>query len=109
MLIFYRILISIGTATVGTAFAKWFLSTKLGGWFQVKFDTFMEYLAQKYNFEIAKKQSKFEQAYPLMKERIEKLEAWSHPDRQKEFQREIVKLRKWTKNNQTILGAKKDE
>ena len=75
----------MGTATFGTVFAKWFVSTRLGGWAKIKFDTFMEYLAQKYDIEIAKKQSKFEQDYPLMKERIEKLEAWSHPDRQEDF------------------------
>ena len=97
MLIFYRILISMATATVGTAFAKWFITTKAGRWFQIKFDTYMAYLAEKYDIEVAKKQSKFEQDYPLMKERIEKLEAWSHPDRQKEFRKELIKLRKWNK------------
>lgn len=89
MLIWYRLLISMGTATFGTVFAKWFVSTRLGGWVKIKFDKFMEYLAQKYDIEVAKKQSKFEQDYPLMKERIEKLENWSHPDRQEEFEKVI--------------------
>jgi hypothetical protein len=82
----------MATATFGTAFAKWFITTKLGGWVQIKFDTFMEYLAQKYDIEVAKKQSKFEQDYPLMKQRIEKLEKWSHPDRQKQFNKVIKEL-----------------
>ena len=41
----------------------------------------MEYVSQKYDIEITKKQSKFEQDYPLMMERIEKLEKLAHPDR----------------------------
>ena len=82
----------MATATVGTAFAKWFITTRAGRWFQIKFDTFMEYLAQKYDIEVAKKQSKFEQDYPLMKQRIEKLEKWSHPDRQKQFNKVIKEL-----------------
>ena len=56
----------MATATVGTAFAKWFITTRAGRWFQIKFDTFMDYLAEKYDFEVPKKQSKFEQDYPLM-------------------------------------------
>tara|TARA_Y100000588_G_scaffold221730_1_gene235635 strand:+ start:337 stop:462 length:126 start_codon:yes stop_codon:yes gene_type:complete len=34
----------------------------------------MEYISQKYDIEIIKKQSKFEQDYPLMMKRIEELE-----------------------------------
>jgi hypothetical protein len=34
----------------------------------------MEYLSEKYNIEIMKKQSKFEKDYPLMMKRIEALE-----------------------------------
>ena len=46
----------------------------------------MEYISQKYDIEIAKKQSKFEQDYPLMMKRVKKLERLSHPDRKEAFE-----------------------
>jgi hypothetical protein len=54
----------------------------------------MEYVSQKYDIELTKKQSKFEKDYPLIMERIEKLEAWSHPDRQEEFDKVIKRIEK---------------
>lgn len=63
----------------GSAFGKWFLSTKMGIWFQKHLDRFMEYLANKYNINIAKKELKWREQYPLLAERIDKLEEWSHP------------------------------
>ena len=41
---------------------------------QNRIDQFLEYIAQKYDIEIAKKQSKFERDYPLMLKIIEALE-----------------------------------
>jgi hypothetical protein len=35
----------------------------------------MEYISQKYDIELIKKQSKFERDYPLIMKRIEKLES----------------------------------
>jgi len=67
------------TGTFGSAFGKWFLSTRMGMWFQKKLDTFMEYLAVKYDIQIAKKEAKWRTDYPLLSERIDKLEAWTHP------------------------------
>ena len=78
---------SIVSAVLGSQFYKWYASTKIGIYFQNRIDQFLEYIAQKYNIEIAKKQSKFEQDYPLMMKRIEALEKWSHPDREKEFKK----------------------
>tara|TARA_B100000902_G_scaffold391002_1_gene440935 strand:- start:1122 stop:1265 length:144 start_codon:yes stop_codon:yes gene_type:complete len=40
----------------------------------MKLEKFMEYLSDKYNIELAKKQSKFEADYPLMMKRIEEIE-----------------------------------
>jgi len=78
---------SIVSAVLGSQFYKWYASTKIGIYFQNRIDQFLEYIAQKYDIEIAKKQSKFEQDYPLMMKRIEKLEKWSHPDRKRQFEK----------------------
>tara|TARA_B100000287_G_C20487826_1_gene723814 strand:+ start:675 stop:917 length:243 start_codon:yes stop_codon:yes gene_type:complete len=51
----------------------------MGIYFQNRINQFMEYVSQKYDIEIAKKQSKFEQDYPLMMKRVTKLEKNSHP------------------------------
>ena len=88
------------TGIFGSAFGKWFLSTRMGRWFQTKLDTFMEYLAKKYDIKIAKKEivwaqqypnlanriealeeqaEKWIQQYPLLAERIKRLEEFSHP------------------------------
>ena len=67
------------TGVFGSAFGKWFLSTRMGRWFQTKLDNFMEYLAKKYDINIAKKEIAWAQAYPNLANRIEKLENWSHP------------------------------
>ena len=67
------------TGVFGSAFGKWFLTTRMGIWFQKKLDAFMEYLAVKYDIQIAKKEAKWKSDYPLLAERIDKLEAWSHP------------------------------
>ena len=65
---------SIVSAVLGSQFYKWYASTMIGIYFQNRIDQFLEYIAQKYNIEIAKKQSKFEKDYPLMMKRIEVLE-----------------------------------
>lgn len=65
---------SILSTVIGSTFYKWFQTTNFGIWFQFKLDSFMEYLSNKYDIELAKKQSKFEADYPLMMKRIEKIE-----------------------------------
>ena len=86
------------TGVFGSAFGKWFLSTRMGRWFQTKLDTFMEYLAKKYDINIAKKEAKWASQYPGLANRIEKLEAWSHPPvapgGATELMEEIAKLQK---------------
>ena len=82
----------------GSAFGKWFLSTRMGRWFQTKLDNFMEYLAKKYDINIAKKEAKWASQYPGLANRIEQLEAWSHPPiapgGATELMEEIAKLQK---------------
>ena len=86
------------TGVFGSAFGKWFLSTRMGRWFQTKLDNFMEYLAVKYDINIAKKEAKWASQYPGLANRIEKLEAWSHPPiapgGATELMEEIAKLKK---------------
>ena len=71
---------SIVSAVLGSQFYKWYASTMIGIYFQDRIDQFLEYIAQKYNIEIAKKQSKFEKDYPLMMKRIEVLENRQNPE-----------------------------
>ena len=88
---------SIVSAVLGSQFYKWYASTKIGIYFQNRIDQFLEYIAEKYDIEIMKKQSKFEKDYPLMMKRIERLE-----------QRQDARLY----NNeyiQTVLEKKEDD
>ena len=71
---------SILSAVLGSQFYKWYASTKIGIYFQNRIDQFMEYIAEKYDIEIMKKQSKFEKDYPLMMKRIEALENRQNAD-----------------------------
>ena len=71
---YWFLLKSIMSAVLGSQFYKWYASTKIGIYFQNRIDQFMEYISQKYDIEIIKKQSKFEKDYPLMMKRIEALE-----------------------------------
>jgi hypothetical protein len=65
---------SILSSVIGSSFYNWFRTTNFGIWFQLKLDSFMAYLSDKYDIELAKKQSKFEADYPLVMKRIEELE-----------------------------------
>ena len=91
---YWFLLRSILSTVLGSQFYKWYASTKLGIYFQNRIDQFMEYVSTKYDIELIRKQSKFEQDYPLMMNRIEKLEKWAHPDREKEFKKVIKDIEK---------------
>lgn len=65
---------SILSSIIGSSFYQWFQGTTAGIWFQKKVDSFMQYLADKYDIEIAKKDAKFEKQYPLMHQRILEIE-----------------------------------
>ena len=91
---YWFLLRSIMSAVLGSQFYKWYATTNIGIYFQNRIDQFMEYISQKYDIELIKKQSKFEQDYPLKMKRIEKLEEWAHPDRELEFKKVIKKIEK---------------
>ena len=75
MLILTRLAIACVTAVFGNAFSKWFLNTKVGAWLQLKIDKLMNFLAERYDIEIAKKEVKWRAYYPLLAKRIDALEA----------------------------------
>ena len=66
------------SSIIGSSFYAWFQGTTIGIWFQKKVDTFMQYVAVKYDLELAKKDAKFIKQYPLMAKRIQELEQKAH-------------------------------
>tara|TARA_B100000902_G_C27314793_1_gene920563 strand:+ start:3789 stop:4106 length:318 start_codon:yes stop_codon:yes gene_type:complete len=70
---------SILSSIIGSSFYQWFQGTTAGIWFQKQVDRFMEYFAERYDLELAKKDAKFRKQYPLAAERLDKLEVNSHP------------------------------
>ena len=71
---------SILSAVLGSQFYKWYANTKLGVWTQKHINRFMEYISNKYNINLMKKELKFRRDYPLIMERLEKLENRQNPD-----------------------------
>jgi|TARA_B110000977_G_C10820785_1_gene394118 hypothetical protein len=65
---------SMLSSVIGSSFYNWFQGTKLGIWFQQYVNNTMQYLADKYDLELAKKDSKFRKQYPLILARLEELE-----------------------------------
>ena len=65
---------SILSAVLGSQFYQWYAGTKIGIYFQNRIEQFMEYISEKYDITLIKKQSKFERDYPLIMKRIEELE-----------------------------------
>ena len=74
LLILTRLAIACVTAVFGNAFSKWFLNTKAGAWLQLKVNTLMAFLADRYNIEIAKKEAKWRADYPMLAKRIDAIE-----------------------------------
>ena len=69
---------SILSSVIGSSFYNWFQGTTIGIWFQKKVDAFMQYLAVKYDLELAKKDAKFRKQYPLIADRLDILESMAH-------------------------------
>ena len=65
---------SILSSIIGSSFYQWFKNTKMGVWFQVKMDNIMEWLAKRYDIEIASREEKWLAQYPLLAKRIVTLE-----------------------------------
>ena len=63
------------TGVFGSAFGKWFLTTRMGRWFQTKLDRFMGYLANKYDIHLAKKEAKWRTDFPHLANKIDNMES----------------------------------
>lgn len=72
--LFILALKSILSSVIGSSFYQWFKNTKAGVWFQVKLDNTMEWVAERYDIEIATKEDKWLSQYPNLAKRIEDLE-----------------------------------
>jgi hypothetical protein len=72
--LFILALKSILSSIIGSSFYQWFKNTKAGVWFQVKLDSTMEWVAERYDIEIATKEDKWLSQYPNLAKRIEDLE-----------------------------------
>ena len=77
---------SILSSIIGSSFYQWFKNTKMGVWFQVKMDNLMEWVANRYDIEIASREEKWLAQYPLLAKRIVTLE------------KEVAKLKKESKS-----------
>ena len=72
--LFILTLKSILSSIIGSSFYQWFKNTKMGVWFQVRLDNLMEWVAKRYDIEIASREEKWLAQYPLLAKRIEDLE-----------------------------------
>lgn len=70
---------AILSSIIGSSFYQWFKNTKAGVWVQVRMDNTMEWIAKRYDIEIATREEKWLKQYPNLAERINKLENYSHP------------------------------
>ena len=73
---------SILCSIIRSSFYQWFKNTKMGVWFQVRLDNLMEWVAKRYDIEIASREEKWLAQYPLLAKRIVDLE------------KEVTKLKK---------------
>jgi len=86
---------SILSSVIGSSFYQWFQDTKGGVWVQKKVDQYMEYFAEKYNLELAKKDAKFRKKFPLQADRLDALEEdlgilWALPTVRKELSKHLT-------------------
>ena len=80
--LFILTLKSILSSIIGSSFYQWFKNTKMGVWFQVRLDNLMDWVAKRYDIEIASREEKWLAQYPLLAKRIVDLE------------KEVAKLKK---------------
>ena len=73
---------AILSSIIGSSFYQWFKNTKMGVWFQVRLDNLMDWVAKRYDIEIASREEKWLAQYPLLAKRIVDLE------------KEVAKLKK---------------
>ena len=72
--LFILTLKSILSSIIGSSFYQWFKNTKMGVWFQVRLDNLMDWVAKRYDIEIASREEKWLAQYPLLADRIVTLE-----------------------------------
>ena len=72
--LFILTLKAILSSIIGSSFYQWFKNTKMGVWFQVKMDNTMEWVAKRYDIEIASREEKWLAQYPLLAKRLVTLE-----------------------------------
>jgi len=65
---------SILGAVVGQSTNAWFKKTKMGIWFYKKVDSWYNWAAKRYDFEIATKEERAMKKYPYLMKRIDSLE-----------------------------------
>ena len=80
--LFILTLKSILSSIIGSSFYQWFKNTKMGVWFQVRLDNLMDWVAKRYDIEMASREEKWLAQYPLLADRIVTLE------------KEVAKLKK---------------
>tara|TARA_B100001093_G_scaffold240099_1_gene229924 strand:- start:2451 stop:2768 length:318 start_codon:yes stop_codon:yes gene_type:complete len=94
---------SILSSIIGSSFYQWWQGTTMGIWFQKHVDNFMQYIAEKYDIEVAKKDAKFRKQYPLIAERLEYLEEHTHPCKElhefEAYPKLMARIEKLEKNN----------
>jgi hypothetical protein len=73
------VLKNIISGILSSTAGQWFLKTRLGLWISRTLDRFANFLEKRYNITILKKETKWRKQYPLLANRIDKLEEWSHP------------------------------
>ena len=79
---------AIAGALLGAAFLAWYKETNMGLWTYAKFDGFLDYLARRWGWtELHEPVDAWRKEYPkitmkidTIEERLERLEAWSHPE-----------------------------
>ena len=65
---------SILSSVIASSFYRSFQTKNFGIWFQDKLKQLMSYLSDKYDIELAKKEAKWRQDYPLLSARIDKMD-----------------------------------
>ena len=95
------ILRAILSGIISSSFGKWFLTTRVGVWFQDKLDHFMEYLSDKYNIHLIKQEAKWRQNFPILSDKIDELEKNSHPCK------ELHEFDVWPELNGRIIELEK--
>jgi hypothetical protein len=93
------------SAVLGSSFYQWWQGTKMGIWFQKHVDSFMQFLAVKFDIEVAKKDKKFRKQYPLIADRLDVLEGIAHPW-DPDAKGELTKLEERIKETERRLNIK---